>query len=629
MCGITGYVGRGDAKVLASMNNALRHRGPDDGGQEIFPRKDRGTGTVGLAQRRLSIIDLSPAGHQPLSNENGNVWVSFNGEIYNHATLRRGLTQEHRFRGKSDTEVIVHLYEELGERVFEKLEGMFAIALYDKARDLLFLARDRMGKKPLYYAVMDGTLMFGSELKALMHHPSFRKEIDPSALNAYFLYEHVPTPQSIFKDTHKLEPGTYLMWDGQAATKTQFWKPTFLPKHASFTESLRLLDEAFEASVRDRLVADVPLGIFLSGGIDSSTVAYYAAKESSRKVKTYAIGFEEASFDESAYARRVAEHLGTEHHERRLTAQDSLDLIPEIGDLLDEPMADSSILPTYLLSKFTREHVTVALGGDGGDELFAGYDTFLAYRFTALYERVPKPLRSLVRTLVHQLPTSHRHMSLDFRLKRFTQGFEGNPAYRNQRWIAAFDRSEREQLLLPEVWNEVSNTDEFANLARYLGEMDSHDRYDELAYLFQRTYMMDQVLVKVDRASMAHALEVRAPFLDTRVVDLANHLPPSFKLRGLTRKYILKKLMEGKLPDDILYRKKQGFGTPIGSWLKGPLAPWMQEVLAPAELTKTGLFNPTYVERLVAEHLDGRRDNRKQLWTLLVFMLWYRRWMVG
>ncbi len=626
MCGIAGFSGVGDTSVLTRMNDTLTHRGPDDAGVQLFssPRSERKTG---LAQRRLSIIDLSPAGHQPLSNEDGTVWIAFNGEIYNHRALRNELTRTHTFKGQSDTEVIVHLYEELGESVFAKLEGMFAIALYDTKKDRLFLARDRMGKKPLFYGVQQDTLFFGSELKALMAHPGFVRSVDPVSLNKYFLYEYVPTPHTILKDTYKLEPGTYLSWDGKGYTKTQFWKPTFLPKSTSFAESMNALDTALMHAVETRLVADVPLGIFLSGGLDSSAMAYYASRASTSRVKTFAIGFDEPSFDESGYARQVAEHLGTEHHEHILSATDCQQLIPEIGTMLDEPMADASIVPTYLLSKFTREHVTVALGGDGGDELFCGYDTFLAHRFAGWYARLPQYMRRQVAVLAQVLPTSHSNMSLDFKIKKFTSGFDGLPTYRNQRWLGAFTKDERQQLFTAPMWEQVTEEDEFDDIDRYLGEIDSRNEYDELGYVYERMYMMDQVLVKVDRASMAHALEVRAPFLDTHIVDLANHLPVSYKFRGITRKYILKKLMEGKLPHEIIYRKKKGFGMPIGSWMRHELRPLVTDLLSTSSLARIGFFNPAYVERLVTEHMQGTHDHRKQLWTLLVFVMWWHQWM--
>ncbi len=624
MCGIAGFSGEGDEWVLGRMNDTLTHRGPDDAGLKVVSRRGS-PGMVGLAQRRLAIIDLSPAGHQPLANEDGTVWISFNGEVYNYQEIRRSLTRQHTFRGQSDTEVIVHLYEELGEGVFSKLEGMFAIALYDTKRDLLYLARDRMGKKPLYWSVQGGTLLFGSELKALMAHPRFQKKLDLLSLHKYLLYEYVPTPHTIFKDTHKLEPGTYLAWDGTQVRQERFWKPTFLPKATSFGSALHELDRELAASVARRLVADVPVGIALSGGLDSSTIAYYATRAGTSTVKTFAIGFDEPSFDESAYARQVAQHLGTEHHEETLRAADCLALVPEIGDLLDEPLADASVVPTYLLARFMRREVTVALGGDGGDELFAGYDTFLAERFASLYGRVPAPLRAALRRLVHRLPTSHVNMSLDFKLKKATEDFEGDPRYRAERWLSAFSDAARHELAhaLPDGLEGRM----YEDIDRYYGEMDSHEPYDALGYLYERMYLMDQVMVKVDRATMAHALEARAPFLDTRVVDLANHLPSSWKLHGLTRKYLLKKLMEGKLPHSIIYRKKKGFGMPVGSWLRGDLAPLLTDLLGPRSLARMGFFDPAYVARLMGEHRQGTADHRKKLWTLLVFALWWRRWM--
>ena len=626
MCGIAGYSGRGDAHILDRMCDTLTHRGPDDRGTQVCLSSRTSRGATGLAHRRLSIIDLSHAGHQPLANEAGTVWIAFNGEVYNYRELRDTLTRKHTFRGGSDTEVIVHLYEELGPAVFEKLEGMFAIALYDAATETLYLARDRMGKKPLYWTVQDSTLLFGSELKALMQHPSFSKEIDLGSLNKFFLYEYVPTPHTIYAGVYKLEPGTYLAWDGATARKIQFWKPTFRPKVTSFSESLVALDHEIAGAVKRRLVADVPLGVFLSGGLDSSTIAYYATRESASRVKTFSIGFDEPSFDESSYARRVAEHLGTEHYEKTLRVRDCLDLIPRIGDLLDEPIADSSIVPTYLLAQFTREHVTVALGGDGGDELFAGYDTFLAHRLASAYGRVPSFLRAGIMRAVSLLPTAHTYMSLDFKLKKATRDFEGEQRYRNQRWLSAFGDTDREQLFIESVWQDLTTRHAYEDIDHYYTEMDSYDRYDELGYIYERMYMMDEVMVKVDRATMMHGLEARAPLLDTRVVDAANHLPAAWKLHGLTRKYALKKLMEGKLPHDIIYRKKQGFGMPIGPWLRSELAPLVDDLLGEASLKRLGLFEPSYVARLVAEHREGRYDHRKKLWALLTFVGWWRRW---
>lgn len=629
MCGIAGYFGEGNKEVLKKMADTLAHRGPDDAGYFI-------DGNIALAHRRLSIIDLTPSGHQPMGGEDENVQTVFNGEIYNFQELRRGLEGKHQFKGASDTEVIVHLYEEIGAEAFSKLEGMFAIALYDKRERKLFLVRDRIGKKPLYYGVFGGTLIFGSEPKALMAHPLFKKEIDLVSLNKYLQYEYVPTPHTMCKGMYKLEPGTYATYDGAELSKTRFWNVSFDKKEDSITlaAAVEKLDALLHSSVQKRLVSDVPLGIFLSGGIDSSTIAYYAQKitkeTGGEKIKTFSIGFKESTFDESKYARRVAEHLGTEHHERILSAKDSLDLIPTIANFLDEPLADASLIPTFLLSAFTREHVTVALGGDGGDELLLGYDTFIAHRLAGVYERIPKLLRrQVIERVVSLLPVSRNNMSLDFKAKKFISGFGGEKKYRNQRWLGTFDRDARKKLFTKDVWEILEKENEFDDIDRYLADIPTTDYYDQLTYLYLRTYMMDDILVKVDRASMCNSLEVRAPFLDTSIVDFLTNIPHTFKFRGLTTKYILKKLMKDKLPQDIVYRKKKGFGIPLAEWLGNELKPLVLDLLGEERLKKQGLFDPIYVKRLLGEHFAKHRDNRKEIWTLLVFQMWYDRWYIS
>lgn len=620
MCGIAGYWGNGDEKILNSMIDSVSYRGPDDKGLLI-------EGALGLAQRRLSIIDLSSAGHQPMKNEDGSVTIVFNGEIYNFKDLKSELKKKHNFIGQSDTEVILHLYEEIGEQVFSKIHGMFAIAIYDKKRNKLLLARDRMGKKPLYWAVYDKTLIFGSELKVLMSHPLFKKEIDLNSLNKYFSFEYVPTPHSIFKNVFKLESGTFLTWDGTGYKKTVFWKPSFLPKNNNFENALEELDYNLFQSVKDRLVSDVPVGIFLSGGLDSSTIAYYA-KKAGQNIKTFSIGFKEESFDESKYAREVAEYLGTDHYEKILSVEEGIKLVEEIGQILDEPVADSSITPTYILSKFARENVTVALGGDGGDELFCGYDTFLAHKLSPFYAFVPDFLKKkIIEPLVSMLPTSFSNISLDFKIKIFVMGFDKNTIYRDLKWMSSFSDSDKEKLFTHNVWSKVKNLNKYEDLDKYISSSDSKDQFDHLILSYEKLYMMDQVLVKVDRVSMMNSLEVRAPFLDTRVVEIANHLPTNFKVRGLERKYILKKLMEGRLPKNIIYRKKKGFGMPIGEWLRGPLKPLLEDYLSKDYIDKIGIFNYEYVSQIIAEHINGKKDNRKQIWTLLVFAIWWRKWL--
>ncbi len=629
MCGIAGYWGVGNKDVLKKMADTLRHRGPDDEG--YYEDHD-----VGLAHRRLSIIDTSSAGHQPMSGEDGMATIVFNGEIYNFQELKNNLKKKHLFKSNSDTEVIVHLYEEIGAEVFSKLEGMFAIALYDKKKGKLFLARDRMGKKPLYYGVFGHTLIFGSELKALTEHSSFKKELDLVSLNKYFQYEYVPTPHTMFKGVFKLEPGIYITYDGTTLSKKmKFWDVSFLSQGekeaVTLDDAKTHLDTLLHKSVQKRLISDVPLGVFLSGGIDSSTIAYYAqkiAKEvGTEKIKTFSIGFRESSFDESKYARQVAEHLGTDHHEQILSAQDSLELIPKIAQILDEPLADASLIPTYLLSRFTREHVTVALGGDGGDELLFGYDTFPAHRLANIYEKIPATLRErIIEKIIPLLPSSRNNMSLDFKAKKFISGFYGEKKYRNQRWLGAFDREARSKLFKKEIWNKLAEKNEFNDIDRYLEKLSTNDYHDQLTYLYLRTYMMDDILVKVDRASMYNSLEVRAPFLDTAVVEFLVNMPLSFKLHGFNTKYLLKKLMEDKLPHDIVYRKKKGFGIPLAEWITGDLKPLVLDLLSEERLKKQGLFNPEYVREILDNHFEKRADNRKYIWTLLVFQMWYDHW---
>lgn len=624
MCGLAGYVGSEDQKNLSRMINAISYRGPDDKG---FFVRDR----VGFAQTRLSIIDLSETGHQPMSNSDGSVWLVFNGEIYNFQELKNDLIKigKYKFKSQSDTEVIIYLYEEFGERFFEKLNGMFAIALYDFKTEKLILGRDRLGKKPLYYGIFGGTLIFGSELKALMEHPSFKRELDLCVLNKYLLYEYVSTPHSIFKNVYKLEPGCYLIFrNGEIQDKKCFWKIEFINKQIGFKEAKEELDKKLNIAVRDRLISDVPLGIFLSGGIDSSAIAYYAQKNSSRKIKTFSIGFKDSSFDESKYARQVAKFLGTEHYEKLLTAKDSLELIPKIADLLDEPMADASIIPTFLLSKFTREHVTVALGGDGGDELFCGYDTFIAERIAEVYEKIPDFLRrKIIEKIIPFLPTSFNNISFDFKVKSFIRGFYAEKKYRQQIWLGSFDRSQREKLFVRDVWQLLAKENEFEEIDNYLNKSSEKNYYNQLIYLYLRMYMMDDILVKVDRASMYNSLEVRAPLLDYQIVDFVNSLPLNFKINGFKTKHILKKLMEDKLPKEIVYRKKKGFGMPMAAWLTKELKPLVFDLLSETKIKNQGLFNYQYINKLLNDHFSHRTDNRKLIWTLMVFQMWREKWL--
>lgn len=660
MCGITGYLGKGDQSTLKRMADVIAHRGPDDDGFFI-------DGEVGLGFRRLSIIDVG-GGHQPMFNEDHTVAVVFNGEIYNYGELRDELRQRgHAFATTSDTEVIVHGYEEYGPKIFSRLNGMFAIALWNVRTRELLLARDRLGKKPLYYGTFGDTLVFGSELKAILQHPVARRELDFSSLAKYLVFDYVPTPHSIFHRIRKLPEGSYaVVRMGEQVQVHRYWDlrfsstPPSLPlvrggsrsadrsdilpltkgglegvdyatlgaSVKSEAQALHHLDELLADAVKRRLVADVPLGVFLSGGIDSSAVAAYAQALSSKPVQTFSVGFEEPTYDESRYAKLVASHLHTEHHHAMLRPQETLELIPKLADLMDEPLADASLIPTYLLSKFTRQRVTVALGGDGGDELFLGYPTFQAERWYQMMRALPRPARQALANGVQYLPTSFGYLSLDFKLKRFAQGLLAPDDLRHQTWLGSATAGQLPLLLTHQAQSNVGTSDAYADLRARLSQVpNSASVWQRLTYEYLKGYLMDQVLVKVDRASMFASLEVRAPMLDYRLVEFVANLPDHLKLHGNTTKYLLKRLMTGRLPDEIIHRRKQGFAIPIAGWLAGELQPMARELLSPNRLKEQGIFNPDYITRLLDEHTARRADHRKLLWNLVCFQLWHDRWL--
>ena len=623
MCGICGIVGRDpiDREALARMTRALRHRGPDDEGFFVQEHED-GT-AVGLGFRRLSIIDLE-TGNQPIANEDGSVQVVLNGEIYNFQRLRRELeARGHQFATNADTEVIVHLYEDVGARCVEHLNGMFAFAVWDERRRELLLARDRFGKKPLYYSETDGSLLFASEVKALRQHPSCPGDLDFESLSGYLALEYVPTPRSIIAGVKKLPGGHLLRWRAGRSQVEQYWDLTFADRgrrpDEEYVEEFR---SRFRAAVRRRLVSDVPLGAFLSGGIDSSSVvAMMVEAAPSGGVKTFSIGFDEPSFDESEHARRVAAHFGTEHHEEVFTPRAMVDLLPTLADFLDEPFGDASILPTYLLSRFTRSLVTVALGGDGSDELLAGYPTFPADLIARFY-RIPRLLHEeVIVPIADRLPVSTDNYSLDFKIKRFLRAATAPTASRHATWLGSFSQSEQVPLLVH------SPSDPLTEQRLALAAAPTRDTIEQLIYLYAKTYLQDDILVKVDRASMACSLEVRAPFLDVELVDFLGGVPSRLKLRRLRTKHLLKRAMGGLLPSGIEARPKKGFGVPVARWFKGELRDALQDELSPERIRRQGIFHPVEVQRLVSEHLGGRRDHRKALWTLFMFQLWHQRWI--
>ncbi|HZS25154.1 MAG TPA: asparagine synthase (glutamine-hydrolyzing) [Gaiellaceae bacterium] len=619
MCGICGWIDSEsavDPAVLKAMTWTLRHRGPDDEG---FLFESTGRASVGLGFRRLSIIDLV-TGNQPISNEDGTVQVVFNGEIYNFRELRRELeSRGHEFRTGSDTEVLVHLYEEDGPELATRLNGMFAFAIWDARRSTLTLGRDRFGKKPLYYAELSHGLIFGSEIKALLAHPASERSLDRDALGEYLALEYVPAPRSIFAGIRKVPRAHVLTWNDGASTIRQYWDLPYAPDEnpASVTEYAEELKRLIWSAVSRRLLSDVPLGAFLSGGIDSSTVvAAMSELLPAGSVKTFSIGFAESSFDESAQARLVARHFATDHHEQTFTPDALLSLLPTIADAMDEPFADPSVLPTYLLSRFTREHVTVALGGDGGDELLAGYPTFFADRVAGLLPR-PAALGRRLGPMVRKLPVSTANISLDFKVKRFVRGLAHPPAERHAAWLGAFTPAEQQPVLISPP------RDPYAPPRRSAATASGRDRTSALTYEYVDGYLQDDILTKVDRASMACSLEVRAPFLDLDLVEFLGRVPSNLKLRRTESKYLLKRAMRGTLPQEIVARPKKGFGVPIAEWLKNELRDAMLDMLSPARLARQGIFDAAGIERLIRAHLTGAVDNRKQLWTLFCFQLWY------
>jgi asparagine synthase (glutamine-hydrolysing) len=627
MCGITGIADLGGPvapEVLRRMANSLRLRGPDDESYYI-PAPKSGGAAVGFGFRRLSIIDLS-GGRQPMSNEDGALWIVCNGEIYNHADLRVELEAKgHIFRTHSDIEVLLHLYEEHGPDCVTKANGMFALAIWDSKNQTLFLARDRLGKKPLYYRDTPARLIFGSEVKALLQHPECPRELDARNLSKYLAYEYVPSPHCIFKGIHKLPAGHWLTWKHGQTRVQRYWDLQFShdADERPENEMAEELRARFKEAVRRRLISDVPLGVFLSGGLDSSSVvAMMAELMPPSRIKTFAIGFEEKSFDESGHARRVARFFGTDHREQILQSRTLLDVLPEVAAFLDEPLADASIIPTYLLSKFTRQHVTVALGGDGGDELFAGYPTFQAHRMAGFY-KVPRVLHErLIRPLAERLPVSNDNISFDFKVKRFLRGIGSRPEIRDQIWMGAFTPAEQRALLQGSA-PEIDGYEDILEAEKNCGSRNSMER---LIYLYCKFYLQDCILTKVDRASMACSLEARAPFLDYTFVEFINAMPFHLKLKGLKTKYILKKAMQDKLPAEILGRSKKGFGIPVGQWFRHELRDLLLDSLSESRIRRQGLFNPAEITRLVEEHLRGTKDNRKQLWTLFIFQLWHEHY---
>lgn len=623
MCGITGWInlnGGGGTHhseaVLHGMCERMTHRGPDSEGLWLDER-------VALGMRRLSIIDLA-GGSQPVYNEDRSVVVVMNGELYNYREVRADLEKlGHQFGSHSDTEILPHLYEEYGEAMLDHINGMFVFALWDKTREKLIVARDRFGEKPIYYGVFDGRLIFGSEPKVLLANPLVKPELDLDSLRQYVSFDYVPAPKSIYKGVSKL-PAAHLLTVEKGEIKTRrYWNFSWAKtSKGSIDNAAAELRDLLADAVRMRLVADVPLGILLSGGVDSSTVAAFSTQFSTEKVKTFSIGFEEDSFDESKYARMVATHLGTEHYEERLSVEKAADLISEIGTWLDEPLSDGSLIPTLLLSRFVKKYVTVALGGDGGDEIFAGYPMYFAHKVARAYARVPKALRAgVIEPVVASLPVSSKNLSFDYKAKRFVAASKFDLVTRHHSYFGSFAVDAQPRLFTDDVLAN-SNGDIYRGPSDLLAICDAESDVERMQFLDINYYMAEDILTKVDRASMAVSLEVRAPFLDPRIAEFAARIPLDYKLKRNHGKHILKRAVAPLLPKEILDRPKKGFGIPIADWLRGRLNPLMRELLAEKRLREQGLFNPDYVARLITEHESNAASHHKELWTLLVFQLW-------
>lgn len=625
MCGIAGFAGRHagyqpEMPILRKMCDSIIHRGPDDEGVGIVDH-------VALGMRRLSIIDIA-GGSQPMYTADRSIRLTFNGELYNYRELREELVQAgHTFATNSDTEVVVHAYQEYGLDFLNLLNGMFAIALHDIPRQRLLLARDHLGIKPLFYAVTEDTIVWGSEVKAILESGQVERNLEPDALLEFLSWEYVPGEGTLFKEIRKLPPGCLLVAtaDGQIRGPETYWDiPTSAVDAVGGTESewLERLDACLRTSVRRQLVSDVPLGAFLSGGVDSSLIV--AAMDSAQ---TFSIGFDDPTYNELAYSQEVADHLGTQHM-TKVVEPHVADLFDKLMYHMDDPIGDFSIFPTFLVSKLARESVTVALSGDGGDELFGGYETYVAQQLAEKYSLIPRPIRSLINAAASALPPTAKKKGLINKIKRFTEGMEFADSQGHARW----------RIFLSDVLRDSIFTSEFsAQILRPAGQHieDLNVRAGDLRgtnrclFVDAKSYMPDNCLVKVDRMSMAESLEVRVPFLDVELVELAFSMPNSLKLAGGETKYLLKKLATRYIPERCVYRPKEGFSIPIKNWLAEQFRPILDHYTSPDRLKSQGIFEPAVISRLKSEHLAGKANHSHVLWSIIVFQAWQERWLNG
>jgi asparagine synthase (glutamine-hydrolysing) len=628
MCGIAGLVRfdsqPADPSIVKRMTDAIAHRGPDGEGFLV-------SGAVGLGHRRLAIIDLSEAADQPLSNEDHTVHVIYNGEIYNFQEIRAELeARGHRFKSRTDSEVIVHGYEEWGTDCLTRFNGMFAFALWDDRLQRLWLVRDRIGVKPLFYAVSRDAIRFGSEIKAVIADPGVARRLDVDALQQYLAFNYLPAPNTLFRDVRQVEPGHYLLVDRSGTVRdVEYWDVKY-DEGADGTEKAYVeeLSALLSDSVRLRLISDVPLGVFLSGGVDSSGVAYWMSRHQSQPVRSFSIGFQEDSFNELPYAREVAASVGAEHRERVLGA-DVGTMLPTIVRHAEEPTADSSMLAVYHLAELARRDVTVALSGDGADDILAGYETHQAYYVHRAYRALPSMLRrGVIAPLVQRLPPSNAKVSTTEKLKRFVAAGNQCAEDAHASWRMVFDGVTRRQLLAP-LGESATTADPLQAYRDSFARTNARHPLNRMLYVDTRLYLPADMLVKIDRMTMAHGLEAREPYLDYRLVEFAARLPVRFKLKRFTqKKYLLKAALDGRVPSRALYRKKQGFNVPKGNWMRDRLRPFVADMLSPRRIREQGLLDPATVARILESHFAAREDHSHQIWSLLVLTSWFEQFRV-
>lgn len=627
------------------MCNILAHRGPDDEGM-VFIRGDKylevknhneipgheNDFEIGLGHRRLSIIDLSETGHQPMCNEDASVWIVFNGEIYNFQEIKERLEKKgHLFKSKSDTEVILHSYEEWGVECLSHFCGMFAFAIWDSRLQQLFMARDRLGEKPLVYFRQNGHFAFASEIKALLQVPDVERKVNDTAIHHYLTYQYVPSPDTIFEGMQKLPPAHYLLYDRDGNLKIErYWKLHFNSTHQTYPDLQELNDRIrteLEESVRLRLISDVPLGAFLSGGVDSSLIVGIMARLSEKPVKTFSIGFEEKEFDELSYARIVADHFSTEHHEF-IVKPDAIGILPKLVWHYNEPFADSSAIPTYYVASLTKDFVKVVLTGDAGDENFAGYPRYLRSKWVALFTKIPEKLRKeLMPALVRRFSSLHWREKTLNRLADFMELLSHDQARNYAEQIKIFNAKEKNDIYTKEMAHYVEKVDSLDFLSEKYEEIETDDLLDKLLYLDINSYLPEDLLVKMDIATMANSLEARVPFLDHKLMEFVAGIPSHFKLKGSISKFILKKTFSDFLPEAVLKRKKMGFGVPISRWIKNELRDYVYEVLLDRKTLNRGYFKKEGIERLLEEHIASRYDHSAKIWALLFLEIWFRIFM--